>query len=161
MAKAAATKATKATKAAKASKVAFAAPDTTAQFRTTALANDDVLVEGTDFRGNTGSQIVCGKQWAGLKQHDLDHEALEAYDKAVEEFWAPLTEAAAKAEQSSAIKVDTNAVFVLHEGVDHVEGQPAQVVELTVGSQILRLLETGKTERLLWVGDDLVITAAV
>lgn len=132
-------------------------------FTTIALQNDRTLVRGTDIAGAVGETILDSSQWAELKQRELHMQAHDAYDAAVEAFYAPLVEAAAKVEGSFAPVQDPLSIVVLDEGTEAVQGQAAVVVKLTHDSQVLRLLEQGgsATDRLLWVNDSLEITAYV
>ena len=132
------------------------------QLTTTELSGDRVLVEGVDHRGNEGQQVLDATQWNSIKTHDEVHEAQEAFDAAVEEFFAPLTEAAdafeAAREERNA--PDPASYVVIHEAVEGVEARPEFVVPLTQDSIILRLIEEGQADRLIWVNDVLEVLPA-
>lgn len=118
------------------------------------MLGDQALVSGTDHLGNEGKAIVSTTQWDELKARKNFSSATEDFDKAVEEFFKPLTKAAKKAEKALNAKTPDAASFiVLTEAIEEVSGQPAQVVALTQDSIILRLIEEGKTDRLVWVND--------
>lgn len=129
-------------------------------FSTINLTNDRVLVKGTDVHGTTGETVLDGSQWAEVKAHSQHLDAHEAFDSAVEEFFRPLTEAS-EALAKPVTKVDPNATVVLQEEVEPTAGTQGIVVSLTRESQILRLIEGGNTDRLIWVGDDLEIVELV
>lgn len=118
------------------------------------MLGDQALVSGTDLRGNEGKTIVSTLQWDELRARKDFSSATEDFDRAVEEFFKPITEAAEKLEATVAGKApDSAAYVVLSEAVEGVSGQPAQVVQLTTDSIILRLIEEGNTDRLVWVTD--------
>lgn len=116
------------------------------------MLGDQALVSGTDHRGFDGKTIVSTTQWDELKARTNFSSAVEDFDAAVEEFFKPLTEAAEKAAKASAGKPqDSSEYVVLKEGTEGVKSEPAQIVALTKDSIILRLIEEGNTDRLVWV----------
>ena len=129
-------------------------------FTTTALANESFLVEGTDVRGKHGECIVFGGGWLEIKRALGTDTAKEQLDAAIEEFFKPLVEAADAFAEAKAPVVDALSVVVLNEGTAGEPARKREVVHLTRASQILRAIEEGTTDRLLWVDGDLVITAA-
>lgn len=129
-------------------------------FNTTPLVGERVLVKGTDIAGTSGSTVLDGSQWAELNAHKALNKATEAYDDAVEEFFAPLVEAAEQMKQAIAKPTDSIGFVVLDEGTEGETFRPRQVVELTRDSVILRIIESGDTTRLVWVDGDLEVTAA-
>ena len=129
-------------------------------FTTTALANENFLVEGTDVRGNYGECVVYGGDWLEIKKA-LDTDTAKAQlDAAFEEFFKPLVEAADAFAAAKAPVVDALSVVVLNEGTTGEPAREREVVHLSRDSQILRAIEEGTTDRLLWVDGELVITAA-
>lgn len=133
----------------------------TASFTATNLVDDRVLVNGTDKFGNTGSTVLNGAQWAGVNKHDEFSQASADFDAAVEAFFAPLTEAADKLEEVAAGKpTDSIGYVVLHEKQEHQSGQPEVLVKLTNDSIVLRLIESGDTDRLVWVDGKLEVLSA-
>jgi len=127
-------------------------------FTTINLTGNRVLVRGTDITGATGECTLDGNQWVELNgRSDLD-KAQAAFDAAVEEFFAPLTKAAEAAKRSIEVPEDSNAYVVLDEGSEGEARRPKQVVKLTRDSQVLRLIESGNTDRLIWVNDQLEVT---
>ena len=132
----------------------------TASFTTTELTRNRFLVEGTDSLGTINKVVLDGTQYKQLKGDAGDTAAVEAFDKAVAKFYAPLTKAAEALE--AAIKAPEGDLFseVVQEAVAPTLGQPEVRVRLTADTVILRFIEQGATDRLIWVGNDLEITAA-
>ena len=129
-------------------------------FTTTALANEFFLVEGTDVRGRYGEHVIDGCQWLEIKRALGTDTAKEQLDAAVEEFFKPLVEAADAFAAAKAPVVDALSVIVLNEGTTGEPAREREVIRLNQASQILRAIEEGTTDRLLWVDGELVITAA-
>ena len=129
-------------------------------FTTTALANEFFLVEGTDVRGNYGGRVVHGGEWLAIKRALGTDTAKAELDAAVEEFFKPLVEAADAFAAAKAPVVDALSVVVLNEGTTGEPAREREVIHLSQASQILRAIEEGTTDRLLWVDGELVITAA-
>lgn len=128
-------------------------------FTITTLAGGQALVEGTDSRGTTNSIVVCTDQYDYIVNHDAVHKAQEEFDRAAEEFYAPLAAAADALQAAHTPEEDPLTYMVLHEGVSAVEGVKEDRMILDHDSQILRLIHNGLDHRLLWVKDELVITA--
>lgn len=126
-------------------------------FNTIPLTGDRVLVRGTDIHGSTGECTLDASQWNELNARtDLDR-AQRAFDDAVQEFFAPLTEAAEKAKRSIELPEDSAAFVVIDEGSEGEARRPRQVVRLTRDSMVLRLIEDGNTDRLIWVNGELEV----
>lgn len=118
------------------------------------MIGDQALVSGTDKLGNEGKTIVSTAQWDELKARANFSSAVEDFDAAVQEFFKPLTEAAEKTEQALQRKQqDPSEYIVLTEGTEGVKATPAEIVPLSQDSIILRLIEEGNTDRLVWVDD--------
>ena len=131
-------------------------------FTTIKLANHRVLVKGTDSFGVIGQTVLNSTQWEGILETLNHNTAEDQFNKAVEEFYAPLIEkidAIQAAEQRSI--VDDAYVFSVGETVEAVDAVAPTTYRLTQDSAILRLLADGEFDRLIWVGDKLEITAAV
>lgn len=126
-------------------------------FTTLNLTNERVLVKGTDVFGGSGSTTLDATQWNELKIRKDLKAAQEDFDAAVEEFYAPLMAAAEKAEKVLEKPEDSAAFVVLDEGTEGVSHRDKQIVALTRDSIILRLIESGNTDRLIWVNDELEI----
>jgi len=132
-------------------------------FSTTRLVNNQVLVQGTDIFSVYGRTTLDSTQWDEIKADGQYSEAIDAFDAAVKQFFAPLLEAAEAAQQAapSMDTVDPIAYVVLNEEVEGVEAQPAQLIHLTNDSIVLRLIEQGETDRLVWVDGTLEILELV
>jgi hypothetical protein len=123
-------------------------------FSVQTMLGNTALVQGTDIAGNTGKTIVSTTQWEELKSRTEFSSATEDFDRAVEEFFAPLTEAAEKAAKALSGKPQDSAEFVvLNEAVEGTPSKPADIIQLTRDSIILRLIEEGNTDRLVWVDE--------
>lgn len=129
-------------------------------FTTTALANENFLVEGTDVRGRYGECVIHGGEWFAIKRALGTDTAKEQLDAAIEEFFKPLVEAADAFAAAKAPVVDALSVVVLNEGTTGEPAREREVVHLSRDSQILRAIEEGAADRLLWMDGMLVITAA-
>lgn len=127
-------------------------------FSTSRLVGSKVLVQGTDVFGTAGQTILDSTQWDEVNSNKEFDQATSAFDAAVEAFFAPLTEAAEKLDRAVADKpTDSVGYVVLNEAVEGVAAQPAHLIKLTSDSVVLRLIEQGDTNRLVWVGDDLEV----
>ncbi len=128
-----------------------------AQFTTTNLTGERVLVRGTDQFGTEGQTVVFASQWNDVKARSSHMEAHESFEAAVEEFFAPIMEAADLLNSSAQPKVDPISYVVLQEGTEAEQGRDEIAVKLTVDSIVLRLLEQGDYDRLVWVNDQLEV----
>ena len=124
-------------------------------FQVQTMIGNEALVSGTDKLGNTGKMVVSTTQWDELKSRKNFSSAKEDFDKAVEEFFKPLTKAAKKAQKKLAASQEQDPIsyVVIDEGVEGVEAQPRQLMQLSRDSIVLRLIEEGDTDRLVWVDD--------
>ena len=130
------------------------------EFNTTILAGQRVLVTGSKKNQQT---ILDSTEWDSIKAHQAFHLAGDAFDEAVTAFFAPIVEAAEKANAAlaeSLPKRDDAFVIVLSEGTESVEEVEPEVIQLGRDAAILRMIEEGNTDRLVWVGDTIEITAA-
>ena len=130
------------------------------EFNTTILAGQRVLVTGSK---KNQQSILDSTEWDSVKAHQAYHLAGEAFDEAVTAFFAPIVEAAEQANAAlaeSLPKRDDAFVVVLREGIEGVEEVEPEVVQLGRDAAILRMIESGDTSRLIWVGDTIEITAA-
>jgi hypothetical protein len=126
-------------------------------FSTLSLTGERIVVKGTDIEGGVGETILDASQWNELKARKTFDSATDAFNEAVEAFFAPLMEAADKIGKTLEKPEDSLGFVVLDEGVEATPGRAPHVVKLTKDSMILRLLEDGNTDRLVWVGDSLEI----
>ena len=124
---------------------------------TTRLAGHRTLVQGSDILGVHGKQILDSAEWdeiAATKQHTELHDE---FDAKVKEFFAPIMEAADALHEAHKVQTDPAFYLVLDEGEEATPGRPEQVVALSHDSVVLRLLEQGAYNRLVWVNDSLEI----
>lgn len=123
-------------------------------FNVQTMLGQTAVVSGTDINGRTGSTTVSTAQWEELNGRTGFSKAQKDFDQAVEDFFKPLTEAADKATAAMAGKTQDPVEFVvLAEATTGVQAKPAQIVALSKDSIILRLIEEGTTDRLVWVDD--------
>lgn len=117
------------------------------------MLGNKALVTGTDDLGNTGKTIVDTTQWDEIQQDARFSTAKADFDAAVNEFFAPLVEAAEAAEAATRKTYDELEYVVVTEGQ---EGQPSveqEILELSQDSIVLRIIESGNTSRLVWVDE--------
>lgn len=124
-------------------------------FKATALMGDRYHVSGTDSLGTAGSTVVDGSQWNQVVGWAKSKQAQLSFDTVVDEFFAPLLTAVKEMEQEHT--ADSISTMVLEEGTEGSTGVPAKVVTLSKDSIVLRLIEDGETNRLLWINDCLEI----
>lgn len=128
------------------------------QFTTVALTGDRVLVKGTDRFGTTGETVLDGSTWAEVKRHTAFKDAESTFNEAVEDFFAPLMEAADQLQSTLSVrKPDPDTYVVLEEGEAATPGRQREVIHLDADSVVLRLIEAGQTDRLVWVMDRLEV----
>lgn len=122
------------------------------------LISGGYLVKGQDSEGNKGSTILTSERW-DMVQHLRNHEVATAeFDAAVEEFFAPLSDAADKAKALLAGPVGEYNTVTIGE---NVEGSAAKEIELDEDGILLRILFEGNQNLLLWVGDDKLVAIQV
>lgn len=127
-------------------------------FKTMNLTGERVLVKGTDNFGTTGEVVLDARQWNEVNRHRNVAEAGQAFDAEVDEFFAPLLRAAEKFDTAQTGRdEDPIAKFVIREGSEGVQARPEQAIHLNRDSVVLRLIERGDTDRLVWVGDQLEV----
>ena len=123
-------------------------------FTVQTMLGGTALVAGTDITGKSGQTIVSTVQWNELTGRDNFSKATADFDAAVEKFFAPLEKAAKKAKKAlERPSQDPSEYIVLKEAVKGRESSPAEVVALNRDSIILRLIEEGQTDRLVWVDE--------
>jgi hypothetical protein len=128
-------------------------------FSITALVGNEVLVEGTDVRGNVGSIVLRPSQWVAIKrQADID-DAHGAFDAKVEEFFAELTNAVDELDQAHRVVLDPLLYVVEQEGTAGTPTQREVITELDHDSVIVRAIETGNDARVIWVNGNLTLLA--
>ena len=123
-------------------------------FTVQTMLGGTALVAGTDITGKSGQTIVSTVQWNELTGRDNFSKAQADFDREVEKFFAPLEKAAKKAKKAlERPSQDPSEYIVLKEAVKGRESQPAEVVALSKDSIILRLIEEGNTDRLVWIDE--------
>lgn len=132
-------------------------------FNITRLSGGQALVQGRDQFGIENKIVVDSTEWDDIKKHKQYHAATEEFDGKVNEFFADLLEAAATVQRvlDGNNEADPLDFVVFDEGVEAVAGVEPEVKRLSKDSKILRLIEEGHSDRLIWVHDDLVITEYV
>lgn len=130
-------------------------------FTVTRLADSQALISGTDRFSVSGQMVVSTAQWDDIKNNKLFHKATEAFDDQVQEFFKDILDAAAEVQavlDGSKKAQDPNEFVVFSEGTEGVAAVEPEIRRLSHDSQVLRLIEEGNSDRLLWVHDELVIT---
>ena len=127
-------------------------------FDLTMLAGGQALVTGSKPKQHC---VLDASLWIQIKQHQARIEAEEVFDATVEEFYKPLTEAAGEYESrlGQIMKADPAFEYVIQPGAEGTEKTSREVYYLDDASAILRMIESGDTSRLIWVGDQILITA--
>nr|DAL38045.1 MAG TPA_asm: hypothetical protein [Caudoviricetes sp.] len=121
-------------------------------FNTTKLTNDRVLVTGTNDAGEACSTMLDSSQLKRLAQEQDVILAGQRFDRSIEDFFAPLTEAAEKYSAAAApAPVDPAFLYVIDEGREGVEEIEPHIHELDHDSAVLRMIFTEDTSRLIWV----------
>lgn len=129
-------------------------------FNTQLLAGSRVLVTGTDNASERRSAILDSTEWDTLRHDQTAAEAAEEFDRVTKAFYAPLTEAAERAEKAQLPKLDPAFTYVVTEGEPGTKGVEEHIIELAHDTVVLRLLEQGDHSRLVWVGDKVEVLAA-
>ncbi|QDP44836.1 hypothetical protein SEA_ARAXXI_17 [Microbacterium phage Araxxi] len=129
-------------------------------FTTTTLTQNRVLVDGTDRFGVTDRKVLDATEYNELFAADQHSAAHEAFDAAVREFYAPLTAAVEEFEAAHAAEEDDLFEIVVQEEVAPTLGQPEIRRRLGRDTVILRLIDQGEEDRLIWIKGELEITAA-
>ena len=127
-------------------------------FNLTMLAGNQALITGDKSKQRC---VLDATQWIQIKQHQARIKAEEVFDATVEEFYKPLTEAAGEYESrlGQIVKADPAFEYVLQPGAEGTEKTSREVYYLDNASAILRMIESGNTDRLIWVNDQILITA--
>lgn len=127
-------------------------------FTTTRLVDNRVLVKGTDVFGTEGSEVLDSTQWDEINADEQYSAASEAFDAAVEAFFAPLLDAADQAMAATAKpEPDPITYVVKSEPVEGVPAQAGELVKLSRESIVLRIVGSADSSRLVWVNGQLEI----
>ena len=131
------------------------------RFTTTELVNGTILVEGTDVRGVTDQEVLDPSFWNQRKLAAQQVEAVALVDAAIEALVAPVN---AAIEQANALvaKAELDPLTYVLEGEDqaHQVATSARLHKLDRGSIVLRAIDEGQEDRLIWINHQLVLTAA-
>lgn len=131
-------------------------------FTTIALTGERTLVKGEDQFGVQGEVVLDATEWNTVKAQKAVLEAHETFDSAVEEFFAPLLEAQAQLETAhSRPEIDPVSYIVLDEGEEGTPSRQRHVHKLDRDSIVLRILEDGDHDRLVWVAGQLEVLATI
>jgi hypothetical protein len=130
-------------------------------FQYTRLVGDRAHVTGTDANGVTGATTVNTSEWDTVCANSNFKQAESDFDAAVQEFFAPLTEAAEKIGKKLEKADDPMSYIVEDEGTEAVSGVAPKVHRLSRDSVILRMIDAGDVARLVWVNDELEILEVV
>jgi hypothetical protein len=127
-------------------------------FTTQRLVNNRMLVRGTDILGVDGQCTLSTTQWDDINADKAFSQAEAEFNKAVEAFFAPLEAAKDQFEKAaSRPDLDPATFVVLEEPVEGQPSKPGRMIKLSHDSVVLRLLEQGNSNRLVWVGDMLEV----
>ena len=122
------------------------------QFSLKYLTDNRVYVHGTNDAGMQHETILDGTVLREIHKHYLENKAGKAYDRTVEQFFAPLTDAAGMLQMvQQPLKEDPAFVYVVEEGVEPIKGVEPEAYKLDHDGAVLRLLEAGDIDRLIWV----------
>ena len=130
-------------------------------FTTIKLSGHRTLVEGFDNMGTAHSAILFSEEFDEIEEYFKQEQAAEVFDQAVAEFFAPLTEAAEQHRDQVAQGIDPAFLLVVEEGQTGQAARDQVVIALGLDTVILRMLASGDTSRLLWVGDEIEVLAYV
>ena len=125
-------------------------------FTVTYLAGDRALVQE-----DTHQIILDAEEYLAMKLRQKKTGLIAQYDQSVADFFKPLTDVADKIKsvEEQENRIDPDFHFVLAEGTEGEEPVRREVYRLEKDTVILRLIEEGRTERLIWIGDQLEILA--
>lgn len=125
-------------------------------FTVTYLADDRALVQE-----DTHQIILDAEEYLAMKLRQEKTGLIAQYDQSVADFFKPLTDVADKIKsvEEQENRIDPDFHFVLAEGTEGEEPVRREVYRLEKDTVILRLIEEGRTERLIWIGDQLEILA--
>ena len=125
-------------------------------FTVTYLAGDRALVQE-----DTHQIILDAEEYLAMKLRQEKTGLIAQYDQSVADFFKPLTDMADKIKsvEEQENRIDPDFHFVLAEGTEGEEPVRREVYRLEKDTVILRLIEEGRAERLIWIGDQLEILA--
>lgn len=124
------------------------------------LVGNRAVIAGNDKFGTHGNIVVDTQQWDELNVTTSVKQAQADFDEAVNEFFGPLLEAAEKVGQKLTKPEDPMTYVVIEEGTEGVAPKARHLTRLSHDSVLIRLVESGNTDRLMWVGDQLEVLEA-
>jgi hypothetical protein len=127
-------------------------------FEVTELLDGRTLVEGTDAKGVEGRTVLNSPTWDAVLRFRAEGEAMAEFDKTVEAFFAPLTEAADKLEAAAFGKSNPWGTVTVGEDV---EGKEAREVILDRDGILLRLLAETDGAMLRWADESTLVAVKV
>lgn len=132
-------------------------------FTITRLANQQALVKGTDNLGTEGQAVLSTARYDEVKRELAMLGAQETFDETVEELFAPLIEAAdtLRAAQVAVPVEDPASYVVVREASTGEASDPGLTLRFDADGTVLNLIESGNSDRLVWVGDALFVTEFV
>ena len=132
-------------------------------FTITRLANAEALVTGTDKLGTTGQTVLSTRRYDEVQREVNILTAQDTFDTKVEEFFSDLVEAADElASAVAAVPVQDPASYVVvREGSEGNSGEQGITLQYDADGTVLNLIESGDHDRLVWMGDRLLVTQYV
>jgi hypothetical protein len=131
----------------------------TASFNTIELMGDKVLVQGTDRNNASGRMVVDASQWNLLREVAAFDAAVADHGRVVEEFFAPIVQSSERVKALGSNEPDPLSYIETQAAVDGVKAVPAVRKKLSDDSIILRVLEQGQVDLLVWVAEDQLVVA--
>ena len=132
-------------------------------FNVTELAGHRALVTGDANQQCILDTTERDELRFSMQNREID----EMFDENIEGFFAPLTRAAELHDRRHELLAqqfnqadDPAFSLVLKEAVEGVEGVEEERVILSHDSVVLRLIDSGRTDRLVWVGNDRIEVVA-
>jgi hypothetical protein len=126
-------------------------------FTVTELEDNEFEIAGTDSKGTDNTIVLESEAWATylyLERHKQATEEFNAVAKAeLDTIFARIFEAAEKAKSILGTDDELDSITV----TEGVEGTPTKKIPLDKNGRVLKLLAQGKSDRLRWAGDRLVI----
>lgn len=130
-------------------------------FTVTRLAGNRAVVSGTDAAKNKGSVILDTTQYDHIAHSTAVAEATAEFDATVHAFYAEIEAATDKLTeaQNAPVNSDDRFKLVVSEAVEGACAHPEISITLSKDTVILRLIDAGESDQLVWVGDALEILA--
>lgn len=132
-------------------------------FTITRLANQQALISGTDKLGVEGKTVVSTARYDEVRRELTILGAEKVFDSKVEEMFAPIIAAAEEFNKAKAIVPvqDPASFVVVREGSEGASGEASLTLRFDADGTVLNLIENGDEDRLVWMGDRLLVTEYV